>query len=163
MQVDEAEKQGKAVILMNPVLKDIPSAAGVMGVRSVCFLSCNLKSSCETSIALVHHLQVVDSSSRMLSQRLLLLQMSWVPLCAVLARALLHQFQCCRCASSSCSASSSTHFLLLLLLLFFLFFLASVVGRPIWQRATREQAPPCCTAVVHAYACAKHCARQKRV
>lgn len=31
--VDEAEKQGKAVILMNPVLKDIPSAAGVMGVR----------------------------------------------------------------------------------------------------------------------------------
>jgi len=32
--VDEAESEGKAVILMNPVLKDIPSAAGVMGVRS---------------------------------------------------------------------------------------------------------------------------------
>ena len=32
--MDEAESQGKAVILMNPVLKDIPSAAGVMGVRS---------------------------------------------------------------------------------------------------------------------------------
>lgn len=31
--VDEAESKGKAVILMNPVLKDIPSAAGVMGVR----------------------------------------------------------------------------------------------------------------------------------
>ena len=33
VQVDEAERQDKAVILINPVLKDIPSAAGVMGVR----------------------------------------------------------------------------------------------------------------------------------
>ena len=40
LQVDEAEQQGKAVILVNPVLKDIPSAAGVMGVRStLCFHS----------------------------------------------------------------------------------------------------------------------------
>ncbi|KAL3145428.1 hypothetical protein ABBQ38_001673 [Trebouxia sp. C0009 RCD-2024] len=31
--VDEGEKRGKAVILMNPVLKDIPSSAGIMGVR----------------------------------------------------------------------------------------------------------------------------------
>lgn len=34
LQVDEAEQRGKAVILMNPVLKDIPSSAGIMGVRS---------------------------------------------------------------------------------------------------------------------------------
>ena len=33
LQVEEAERQSKAVILMNPALKDIPSAAGVMGVR----------------------------------------------------------------------------------------------------------------------------------
>lgn len=38
LQVDEAEQRGKAVILMNPVLKDIPSSAGIMGVRSaLCF------------------------------------------------------------------------------------------------------------------------------
>lgn len=37
MQVDEGEKRGKAVILMNPVLKDIPSSAGIMGVRSSFF------------------------------------------------------------------------------------------------------------------------------
>lgn len=41
-QVDEAESQGKAVILMNPVLKDIPSAAGVMGVRSALLFFCLL-------------------------------------------------------------------------------------------------------------------------
>ena len=38
VQVDAAEEQGKAVILINPKLVDIPSSGGVMGVR--CSLSC---------------------------------------------------------------------------------------------------------------------------
>lgn len=33
MQVDAAEEKGKAVILVNPKLVDIPSSAGIMGVR----------------------------------------------------------------------------------------------------------------------------------
>lgn len=33
VQVDAAEEQGKAVILINPKLVDIPSSGGVMGVR----------------------------------------------------------------------------------------------------------------------------------
>lgn len=33
VQVEEAEAQGKYVILINPLLKDIPSAGGVMQTR----------------------------------------------------------------------------------------------------------------------------------
>ena len=32
-QVEALEEKGKAIILMNPVLKDIPSHSGIMGVR----------------------------------------------------------------------------------------------------------------------------------
>jgi Domain of unknown function (DUF1995) len=32
-QVEEAEARGKAVILINPILRDIPSSGGIMGVR----------------------------------------------------------------------------------------------------------------------------------
>lgn len=57
LQVDEGEKQGKAVILMNPVLKDIPSSAGIMGVRSFLFLQLHLAStsSASTSFTSTHH------------------------------------------------------------------------------------------------------------
>ena len=34
-QVAAAESQGKSVVLVNPVLKDIPSHSGIMGVRCV--------------------------------------------------------------------------------------------------------------------------------
>ena len=33
VQLEEVERQGKAMILLNPVLKDIPGSSGVMGVR----------------------------------------------------------------------------------------------------------------------------------
>lgn len=36
LQVAAAEAKGKAVVLVNPVLKDIPSHSGIMGVRCNC-------------------------------------------------------------------------------------------------------------------------------
>lgn len=33
VQADAAVEQGKTLILFNPLLKDLPSASGVMGVR----------------------------------------------------------------------------------------------------------------------------------
>ena len=33
IQVEAAENMGKALVLVNPLLKDIASAAGLMGVR----------------------------------------------------------------------------------------------------------------------------------
>lgn len=33
MQVEAAEKAGQSVILVNPILKDIPGHSGIMGIR----------------------------------------------------------------------------------------------------------------------------------
>jgi len=38
MQVDAAEAEGKSVVLVNPVLKDLPSHSGIMGVRCALLL-----------------------------------------------------------------------------------------------------------------------------
>ena len=35
LKVDRAEEEGKYLILINPLLKDIPSADAVMGIRCI--------------------------------------------------------------------------------------------------------------------------------
>ncbi len=42
MQMEKAEEAGKAMVLVNPALKDIPSHSGIMGVR------CAFRPSCTT-------------------------------------------------------------------------------------------------------------------
>lgn len=59
--MEAAESAGKTVILVNPILKDIPSAAGVMGVRGR-----KERMALEGSFLTAYHFRLLYLSSQMM-------------------------------------------------------------------------------------------------